>query len=236
MVMEQITTLTFFKYSRWYSKLWAFGMMPVGYVALSGVRGQSFYKLMGSGRGIGFHPLPDWSVYALMQVWDTETDALRFFDQHSFIRNCQKQAGIVTTIYLKNIFSKGRWSGKEPFKPSPDQPFESDQNPVAVLTRASIRPSKLWKFWQYVPVAQSRLKGYPGLMFQKGIGEMPLLQMATFSIWSDAERIRQFAYRDAEHREAVTLTRQLDWYSEELFARFHPYRADWEALEQINAR
>ncbi|NNK11900.1 MAG: DUF3291 domain-containing protein, partial [Flavobacteriaceae bacterium] len=73
----QITTLTFFKYRSLYAKLWAFGMMQFAHYALRKTDGLSFYKLLGTGRE-GFDPRPDWSVYALLQVWETEDNADEF--------------------------------------------------------------------------------------------------------------------------------------------------------------
>ena len=33
-----------------------------------------------------------------------------------------------------------------------------------------------------------------------------------------------YAYQNPKHREVVALTRQLNWYKEEMFARFVPYK------------
>ncbi|MFN5849688.1 MAG: DUF3291 domain-containing protein, partial [Chitinophagales bacterium] len=68
-------------------------------------------------------------------------------------------------------------------------------------------------------------QGCPGLIYTKGIGEAPLVQMATFSIWESAETLRNFAYNSPEHLEAIKKTRELDWYQEEMFARFQPYKS-----------
>ena len=71
-----------------------------------------------------------------------------------------------------------------------------------------------------------------GLLYSKGIGEVPFLQMATFSIWNDLESMMQVAYKNEEHQNAIEMTRQLNWYSEELFARFSLYKVNgrWEGL------
>jgi hypothetical protein len=47
--------------------------------------------------------------------------------------------------------------------------------------------------------------------------------MATFSIWNSQEEMMAFAYRKKEHQTAISMTKKLDWYSEELFSRFQPY-------------
>lgn len=61
--------------------------------------------------------------------------------------------------------------------------------------------------------------------YTKGIGEVPIIQMATFSIWKSKESVSNFAYGSSEHRIAIQKTRELNWYKEELFARFKPYKS-----------
>ncbi len=53
---------------------------------LSKVEGLSFYRLMGSGKGKGFNPLPDWSTYSLLQVWETEKEANEFFNDSALLK------------------------------------------------------------------------------------------------------------------------------------------------------
>lgn len=36
----------------------------------------------------------------------------------------------------------------------------------------------------------------------------------------------EFAYKSKDHQNAIKKTRQLDWYKEELFSRFQPYRSE----------
>lgn len=220
--MSQITTLTFFKYPNFMGKLWAFWMMQFAHKPLSKTKGLQLYKLMGSGKE-GFNPFPDWSVYAVLQIWDTEIDAQTFFDTSTIMKRYRKKSAEQWTIYMKSIVAKGEWSGKNPFEKSNEL---DDENPlISVVTRATIKTKSFFKFWQYVPTSQQPLKGNKGLLYTKGIGEVPFLQMATFSIWRDKAFLMDFAYNSKEHKKAIQKTRELDWYKEELFSRFQPYKS-----------
>jgi heme-degrading monooxygenase HmoA len=74
-----------------------------------------------------------------------------------------------------------------------------------------------------VPTSEEGLDGNEGLIYTKGVGEV-LIQMATFSLWKDFESVKQFAY-SKQHKEAIKKTREYEWYSEELFSRFQPYKS-----------
>lgn len=204
--------------------------MQFAHKALGALRGQTFYKLMGSGRGAGFNPFPDWSVYALLQVWENEQAADDFFSSSGLIRQYRAHTVQLCTLYLKSIMARGAWSGGNPFQAADD--LDAANTYVAVITRATIRLNKLIPFWRYVPTSERSLKDNPGLVFTKGIGEVPVLQMATFSLWKDLDSLNAFAYRSREHIGAIQRTRDLQWYKEEMFSRFQPYRVEgeWEGM------
>jgi len=177
--MSQITTLTFFRYEGFSAKVWALGMMQFAHKQLATATGLSFYKLMGSGKGLGFNPLPDWSTYALLQVWDSQADAEKFMDTSVLAAKFRSRAAEMWTVYMGSTMARGQWSGTTPFTAYEGQLGEQ----IAVITRATIRPSKLYRFWKYVPTAQRPIASADGLLYTKGIGEVPVIQMATFSIW-----------------------------------------------------
>ncbi|MEJ1223866.1 DUF3291 domain-containing protein [Sediminicola sp. 1XM1-17] len=232
--MSQITTLTFFRYHGFREKLWAFGMMQFAHRPMSRVAGLQFYKLMGSGKE-GFDPFPDWSVYALLQIWDDEASANQFFGSSELIKKYKQHSSECWTLYMKNFAAKGEWSGKNPFEKA--HTLDKENPFIAVITRATIKKGMLYKFWKYVPTSQASLQGNRGLIYTKGIGEVPITQMATFSLWKDKESLMEFAYASKEHQHAIQQTRQLQWYKEELFSRFQPYRSigTWNGLQQLPA-
>jgi heme-degrading monooxygenase HmoA len=230
--VSQTTTVTFFKFKTTSAKFWALSMMQLAHKSLKLVRGQSFYKLMGSGRGLGFNAFPDWSTYVLLQVWESEEAAQGFFDTAEIIQRYQRRSIEVWTVYLKNVSSHGQWDGSNPFQA--DELLSNTQI-IFVLTRATIKWHKLVSFWRYVPTSHQPLKDNNGLIYTKGVGELPIIQMATVSVWKDIESLNNFAYNSKEHREAINKTRQLKWYKEELFARFKPYKSigTWEGMNPI---
>ncbi|WP_246849047.1 DUF3291 domain-containing protein [Aquimarina sp. U1-2] len=199
---------------------------------LNKLNGQTFFKLMGSGHN-GFDPLPDWNVYALLQVWENEAAADHFFATSTIMSQFRNKASEVWTVYMKNINSKGFWTGSQPFVKG--NITHDDSHIVAVITRATIKINKLLPFWRYVPRSRAPLGNQKGLLFTKGIGAKPFVQMATFSVWKDKQALFDYAYKSAEHQEAIKKTKTVKWYSEELFARFQPYKTigSWEGRTTI---
>jgi hypothetical protein len=222
--MSSITTLTLFRFDNLRSKIWAFRQMQLAHAYISKTPGLQFYKLMGSGRDRGFSPFPDWGVYAMLGIWDSEHCADNFFKDAEIFERYRAYTCEQWTIYMKPKQAKGLWSGINPFTATTD--LDQDNPLIAVITRASVKVAKLIKFWEYVPISQRPiLKGCKGLIYTKGIGEIPLLEMATFSLWENIDALKNFAYNSPEHQEAIRKTRKIDWYKEELFARFQPYRS-----------
>ncbi len=229
---QQVTTITFFRYPNFMSKVWAFGMMQFGHSYLGKTIGLQFYKLLGSGKGMGFSPYPDWSVYSLLQVWESEEVAQQFLETSLLMKKYRDHSSEQWTIFLKNIKAHGKWAGTNPFMS--DTSLDDQKGPIAVITRASIKTKYLRTFWKYVPISEKPLIDNQHLIFTKGIGEMPIKQMATLSIWTHMDAIKQFAYQSKEHQKAIQMTRNLGWYKEELFARFKPYHqvGTWGGIEK----
>lgn len=175
-----------------------------------------FWKLMGCGRNGSFDKTPDWRQWALLEIFDESTTATahpRILEQWWHFWGCEKWS-----LVLKPIEGHGQWDGKEVFGSLPKQ---TDYNgTIAILTRATIRFSRLRNFWKHVdPVAQ-KMSTSPGFITSVGIGEVPWIKQATFSIWESKEAMKNFAYRMQEHAEVVRKTKQENWYSEEMFVRF----------------
>ena len=219
--MSQITTSTFFKVEAIPNRYWAFKQMQLGHLELKNVPGLIFYKLLGSGAKNGFSAIPNFGTYVLFCVWESEDFAATFFTENSFFKAYQNRSVEHFTAYLHAADIHGFWNGRQPFEKTAT--LELDK-PVIVLTRASIRFRKLWSFWSKVGTVSQSLSGYDGLVLSIGVGEWPLIQQATISIWQTQAEMMDYAYKNPKHREVVLLTRKLNWYKEEMFARFAPYK------------
>lgn len=201
--------------------------MRLGLHALSEVDGLSFLKLLGSGAKNGFSARPNFGTYVLLCVWESESFAQEFFENNPFLRAYRERSTEHFTVYLYSSAAHGHWDGDQPFLSCTS--IAADQ-PVVVVTRARIRLIKLWSFWSKVGKVGDSLKGAKGLLMSIGVGEWPLIQQATISIWSTQAEMLDYAYKSSKHREVIRLTRALKWYKEEMFARFVPYKFDgfWE--------
>lgn len=232
--MPQLTTLTLFRFKGWTRKFWALSQMGLAPGILKAVPGMRFLKLLGTGAE-GFSTKPDWSVYGILQVWDERQAAESFFNTHPLFQRYLHQSEEYLQLYMRPVRSKGKWNGINPFETG--KTAYDAKKPLAVITRASIRKKHLRRFWKHVPASQHPLKGMKGLLYTKGIGETPFVDMATFSLWTDQEAMKAYAYSTLAHQEVIQKTRELGWYREELFARFQPYRilGTWRDIPNLQA-
>lgn len=210
-----ITRLTIVRYPEWMGWVGFFSMALFRF-PLWLQQKSVFWKLMGCGRNGSFDKTPDWRQWALLEVWDEATadhQHPHFIQSYWHFFGCEKW-----TILLKPLEGHGLWDGKEVFGTLPKQ---SDYNgTIAVLTRATIRISRLSHFWKQVDAVAEKMNTSAGFITSVGIGEVPWIKQATFSIWESKEAMKNFAYRMQEHADVIRKTRQENWYSEELFVRF----------------
>ncbi len=218
---DMIVSLTIIRYKKRYIPF-ALLAMAVHRLPLVLNRNISFFKLMGSGRNGTFDKTPDWQQWAVMAVNKGENLAelppLRSL-YGAFISGWWRFWGCKTLSFLlEPLEGHGTWDHQSPFGDLPKQ--TAYEGRIAVLTRATIRLRKLGRFWQHVaPVAQ-HMAGAKGFLSSFGIGEVPWIKQATFSIWESKADMKDFAYRLHEHADVVRKTRQENWYREEMFVRF----------------
>ena len=215
--MVSLTTITFFKFQK--NKPWAFAQMGFLHRKIKKTNGLFFLKLMGTGGGNGFSLRPDFSTYAILGVWESENAASDFFENNETINRYKSKAIATRTIKMLSLKSHGFWSGQNPF-PEQKTIKTSKKMPVAIITRATLRFSKLISFWKSVPAASAAIERAKGVKYFKGIGEWPFIQQATLSLWDSFDSVKNFAYSNKIHSDIIKKTRKQKWYSEDLFARF----------------
>lgn len=223
---SQITTITIYRFNR--NKYWAFKQMRLSQKTLQAVEGLSFYKVLGCGAGNGFSIFPDFGTYAQLQVWKSEPDAQAYFQNHPLHGEYVERSSTYEIVYMQAVESHGKWDGSNPFQL---QQNSGNRSQIIVLTRATIYAKKLLNFWQYVPRVSKSMEGAPGLQFALGIGELPLIQQATISLWESKDAMMNYAYTMKNHKEVVKQTRKQGWYKEELFTRFQPYKSEGTGQE-----
>ena len=224
--MPQITLISIFKYKGFKNKWRALGRMGRPPIQLNKVSGLTFFKPLGTGSGNGFSIKPDFSTFGFVAVFNSEQVAREFL-KSPLINEYSATSESHSYVLMQTIKSHGEWSKQNPFQSS----VEFDKTmPLGVITRATIKPRLAFRFWKHVPSVSKSMEGYKELIFSKGIGEFPLLMQATFSIWTDAEAMMNYAYQNPKHAEMVKKTRDLGWYSEELFARFQPIHQEGDLI------
>lgn len=214
--MGQVVSLSFFRFAGFSARAWALMMMGAARRPLSKVPDIGFWKLCGSGNGEGFSPTVNPAVIGILAVWpDAETARARITGAPIF-DTYRKRAAEDWTIILTPTSVRGAWDGQTPFAAQSDQ----GKGAMAALTRASIKRGVIPRFWRQVPDISANIGADPNCAFKIGIGELPMIDQITFSIWPSKTAMDGFA-RTGPHGAAIKAVRDGKWFTEELFARFH---------------
>tara|TARA_B100000941_G_scaffold244660_1_gene188921 strand:+ start:256 stop:927 length:672 start_codon:yes stop_codon:yes gene_type:complete len=215
--MGRLTTISIFNLRS--NRFWAFKQMALSRGNLKELNGLNFYKILGTGGGKGFSLWPDFSTYALLCVWESEKYFENFRKKNKWYLTYINKSHNHRILFLKPFLSKGLWSGENPFIIK-EKLKRNTSKKIVVLTRATLRISKLIRFWSFVNMASNAIKNAEGVEYFKGVGEIPFIQQATVSIWKDEQSINMFAYRNKNHSEIIKKTKRESWYKEDMFTRF----------------
>ena len=221
---KQIVAISFFRFEGVFQKLWAFSQMGFARKKLKKIKQISFFKLFGSGIGEGFTPYPNTSVYAILSVWNNLGEAENNIEEREIYENNRTHSIENWTVFLSPISSKGYWDKTNPFKPNKNE-FKKKDHMLAALTRATIKPKIMLKFWSKVPAISKVIGNDKNVLFKMGLGEIPWFHQVTFSIWPNAKTMADFARKDGPHAKAIKSVREGNWFSEELYARFEVKKA-----------
>lgn len=228
----QVALMSLFRF-RGKNRYWAMRQMAVLPPILKVFPGLDFFKVLGTGAGLGYSSRPNLNQWGLLTVWPSVEAALDFYGNSEVIDQYRLKSNEDFSVLLRPIKSRGQWSGHSAFEP---QPLLEEPYPIAVLTRARLKLRFIIPFWKRVAGVSRSQKDYSGQLFSQGVGEWPWIHQATFSIWQSQEAMEQFAYgKNSKHLEAVKITRQKNGFKEELYARFQVigFRGTLEGLNPL---
>ncbi len=200
---------------------WGWLRLVAGATPYKDVPGLTMVKVMGSGHGGGFSLRPSATHQGLICTFSHLDLALQFFDS-PVVQAYRSRARECWTGVLSVQSARGQWD-KQAWQASSVQALGEQgelnaKGPFAVLTRASIVPTKAMAFWRYAPAAQADLSQAPGCLLAMGLGEAPLVRQCTFSLWHDTQAMLQYAHQGA-HQAASAAAYKHQFFSESLFVR-----------------
>ncbi len=202
---------------------WGWLRLVAGATPYKDVPGLTMVKVMGSGHGGGFSLRPSATHQGLICTFSHIDLALKFLDSPA-VQAYRSRARECWTGVLSVQSARGHWD-KQAWQASTPQSLGSEGDneqtpkaPFAVLTRASIVPTKAMAFWRYAPAAQADLGQAPGCLLAMGLGEAPLVRQCTFSLWQDTAAMLQYA-RQGAHQVASAAAYKHQFFSESLFVR-----------------
>ena len=184
---------------------------------LRGVPGLRFAKVLGGGYGGGFGLRPSKSHQGLFLAFDDEAVAREFIAYSPVLAAYRAHARELCVALLRAYASKGSWSGSQ-LAVTSDAPTHG---PIAALTRASIHPLRAHRFWRMQPATEAALADAHGCLLAAGLGEVPLLRQATFTLWKDVEAMNAYA-RGGAHGAAIRAAYAEGHFTESMFVRFRP--------------
>ena len=207
---------------------WAVWRLARGARAFGAVPGLRFARVLGSGRDGGFGLEPGLDCQGVFAAFDS-AEAAEGFAQHSGVAAAYRERALEHfSLTLQVSSCRGSWGGQTMAPAAGPAP----SGPVAALTRAAIKPTRMREFWRHSPPAEADLAAAPGCRLAVGLGEAPLLRQATFSLWDSVPAMEAYA-RQGAHQRAIRASWGGSYFSEWMFVRFRPLalRGRWHGRD-----
>ena len=183
--------------------------------SLINFNGLKFIKLLGTGSKDGFSVIPDFSSYVMITSWENDDFRKKFIDENKLFQEIKNKSSRRIEIKIDPYNYIGSWNGINPFK----NKSSYKKGKIIVLTRARVRLNKLINFFISTSSAAKSINSRKGAEYYKGVGELPIIEQATISIWKSEQSMKDYAYSDKSHLKIINKARKNKWYSEELFVR-----------------
>jgi hypothetical protein len=215
-----VVVLMLMRYQR-RSLAWGLSRLVMGPRDLQHTPGLRFARVLGSGRDGSFGLAPSFLCQGLIAFFDDTASAHRFVASAPAVQARRERSEECLTAVLGVSSSRGSWGGVSLAASSPIAGTLADDQPMASLTRAAIRPRHAARFWRHSPASEASLAQTPGCRLAVGLGEAPLLRQATFSLWDNTAAMKAYAQQGA-HQAASRAAWANGWFSEWMFVRFAP--------------
>ena len=183
--------------------------------SLINFNGLKFIKLLGTGSKDGFSVIPDFSSYVMITSWENDDFRKKFIDKNELFQEIIHKSSKRIEIKIDPYNYIGSWNGINPFK----NRSSYKKGKIIVLTRARVKLNKLINFFISTSSAAKSINSKKGAEYYKGVGELPIIEQATISIWKSEQSMKDYAYSDKSHLKIINKARKNKWYSEELFVR-----------------
>ncbi|GMQ31406.1 spheroidene monooxygenase [Algoriphagus confluentis] len=217
----QCAVLQLFSFKGAISKTWGAYRMFHSRLFTPYFPGLQFIKPLGIGSGHGYRAWPKWEASGFFMVFENAKAAMDFRSREEFGEFLEKSEENYC-IFMTPTSSRGSWSSFDSWQISEEK---GTSGLICSLTRASLKPEFLYRFWKMVSPISLEQKDYKGLVFSQGIGELPLVEQATFTVWESVEEMEAFA-RKSFHGEAVREVYRLNGFKEQMFTRFFPWHSE----------